>query len=111
SYYKVTYRKRGERKMPSFRKCAVSVAALAAAAFAAPALAADAAPVAAGAPATTPVTDAMLHTPPPGEWLMWRRDYSAWGYSPLDQVNARNVNQLALVWSFGTTPGRQEGTP
>ena len=97
--------------MPSFRKCAVSVAALAAAAFAAPALAADAAPVAAGAPATTPVTDAMLHTPPPGEWLMWRRDYSAWGYSPLDQVNARNVNQLALVWSFGTTPGRQEGTP
>ena len=35
----------------------------------------------------TPVTEAMLLNPPDGEWLMWRRKYSHWGYSPLDQIN------------------------
>src|SRR5438874_3951133 len=25
----------------------------------------------------TPVTDAMLRNPPPGDWLMWRRTYNA----------------------------------
>ena len=57
------------------------------------------------------VTDAMLKAPPAGEWLMWRRSYNAWGYSPLDQVNAGNVKNLRLVWSTGLTTGRQEGTP
>ncbi|HTI67300.1 MAG TPA: PQQ-binding-like beta-propeller repeat protein [Caulobacteraceae bacterium] len=60
---------------------------------------------------TSPVTDAMLKAPPPGEWLMWRRNFAAWGYSPLDQVNVGNVKNLQLVWSRGTTAGRQEGTP
>jgi alcohol dehydrogenase (cytochrome c) len=64
-----------------------------------------------GAPATTPVTDAMLKAPPEGEWLMWRRNYGAWGYSPLAQVTAANVKTLRLVWSTGVTAGRQEGTP
>ena len=64
-----------------------------------------------GAPATTPVTDAMLKAPPAGEWLMWRRNFQSWGYSPLDQVNAGNVKNLQLVWSTGVTAGRQEGTP
>lgn len=31
-----------------------------------------------------PVTEAMLLEPPPGDWLMWRRTYNHWGYSPLD---------------------------
>ncbi|HIC68235.1 MAG TPA: hypothetical protein EYO90_01745, partial [Candidatus Latescibacteria bacterium] len=31
----------------------------------------------------TPVTEAMLLSPPDGEWLMWRRNYGHWGYSPL----------------------------
>jgi alcohol dehydrogenase (cytochrome c) len=60
---------------------------------------------------TSPVTDQMLHSPPPGEWLMWRGNFASWGYSPLSQVNAKNVGQLRLVWSRGTTSGRQEGTP
>ena len=30
----------------------------------------------------TPVTDAMLRNPPPGDWLNWRRTYNGWGYSP-----------------------------
>lgn len=35
----------------------------------------------------TPVSQAMLLEPPDGEWLMWRRTYDHWGYSPLAQIN------------------------
>jgi alcohol dehydrogenase (cytochrome c) len=59
----------------------------------------------------TPVTDAMLANPPPGDWLMWRRTLDSWGYSPLEQVTRRNVAQLRLVWSRALGPGDQEGTP
>ena len=48
----------------------------------------------------TPVTDEMLTSPPPGEWLSWRGTPSSWGYSPLDQINTDNVNQLQLKWSL-----------
>ena len=33
-----------------------------------------------------PVTDEMLKNPPPGDWLMARRNYQAWSYSPLTEV-------------------------
>jgi len=59
----------------------------------------------------TPVTDAMLAKPPPADWLMWRGTYDGWGYSPLEQINGRNVGQLRLVWSRSLAPGDQEGTP
>src|SRR6187200_2374908 len=59
----------------------------------------------------SPVTDATLSTPAPGDWLMWRRTLNSWGYSPLDQINRANVRQLAMVWSRPLTPGIQEGTP
>jgi PQQ-dependent dehydrogenase (methanol/ethanol family) len=60
----------------------------------------------------TPVTDAMLLAPDPADWLMWRRTLDSWGYSPLDQINRRNVSRLALVWSRGLAEGAsQEGTP
>ena len=36
----------------------------------------------------TPVTDAMLRDPDPGDWLMIRRNYQAWSHSPLTQINA-----------------------
>ena len=42
----------------------------------------------------TPVTDAMLRNPPASDWLMWRRTYNGWGYSPLDQINKDNVKDL-----------------
>ena len=42
----------------------------------------------------TPVTDAMLRDPPASDWLMWRRTYNGWGYSPLDQINKDNVKNL-----------------
>ena len=58
-----------------------------------------------------PVTDAMLQNPSDDDWMMWRRTLDGWGYSPLDQVNRENVEDLRLVWSRGMTEGRQQGTP
>ena len=59
----------------------------------------------------TPVTDEMLLNPPDGDWLMWRRTYDGWGYSPLDQINKENVGDLRLAWSWAMTPGRTQETP
>jgi alcohol dehydrogenase (cytochrome c) len=61
--------------------------------------------------AMSPVTDAMLRNPPPADWLMWRRTYNGWGYSPLDQINKDNVKNLQPVWSWSMTPGPTETTP
>jgi alcohol dehydrogenase (cytochrome c) len=58
-----------------------------------------------------PVTDAMLEKPAPGDWLMWRRTLDGWGYSPLNQIDKRNVGQLKLVWKREMTTGVQEATP
>jgi PQQ-dependent dehydrogenase (methanol/ethanol family) len=58
-----------------------------------------------------PVTDAMLASPDSADWLMWRRTFDHWGYSPLDQIDRRNVAGLALVWTRALGPGDQEGTP
>jgi alcohol dehydrogenase (cytochrome c) len=57
-----------------------------------------------------PVTDAMLQNPDPADWLMWRRTLDNWGYSPLDQIDRRNVAQLKLVWTRQLADGDQEGT-
>jgi alcohol dehydrogenase (cytochrome c) len=48
----------------------------------------------------TPVTDEMLRNPPPGDWLHWRRTYDGWGYSPLTQINRKNVKDLKVAWTF-----------
>src|SRR6266853_1846580 len=59
-----------------------------------------------------PVTEAMLRNPPPGDWLNWRRTDNAWGYSPLEQITRRNVQQLQLAWSWAMeSTGAQEATP
>jgi alcohol dehydrogenase (cytochrome c) len=58
-----------------------------------------------------PVTDAMLQNPAPGDWLMWRRTLNGWGYSPLEQINKRNVANLEQVWSHDMGTGIQEATP
>ncbi len=58
-----------------------------------------------------PVTEAALLNPDPDDWLMWRRTLDLWGYSPLTQIDAGNVQQLRLVWTRGLEPGIQEGTP
>ncbi len=52
-----------------------------------------------------PVTDAMLRNPDPGDWLMARRTYQAWSYSPLAEINAKNVKDLKLAWSWAMNEG------
>lgn len=47
-----------------------------------------------------PVTDAMLRNPDPGDWLMARRNYQAWSYSPLEEITRANVKDLKLAWSW-----------
>ncbi len=59
----------------------------------------------------TPVTDAMLESPAPGDWLMWRRTLDGWGYSPLDQIDRENVSDLRMVWTRALTQGSNQGTP
>lgn len=59
----------------------------------------------------TPVTDALLTTPPPGSWLQWRRTWDAKGFSPLDQVNKSNVANLRVAWSLALPPGPNNATP
>ncbi len=34
-----------------------------------------------------------------GDWPMYRRDYSGTGYSPLTQINTKNVSSLKEVWT------------
>lgn len=58
-----------------------------------------------------PVTDEMLRDPDPSDWLMWRRTYDSWGFSPLDQIDRDNVGQLQVAWSWAMEPGRQQTTP
>jgi alcohol dehydrogenase (cytochrome c) len=57
----------------------------------------------------SPVTDARLESPEPRNWLMFLREYNSWSYSPLRQINARNVANLVPVWtmSTGTAEGHQ----
>ena len=50
------------------------------------------------------VTQAMLNDPDPSDWLMWRRTYEGWGYSPLDQIDRNNVHALQLAWSYALDP-------
>lgn len=59
----------------------------------------------------TPVTAERLRQPPPESWLSWRRTYDGWGYSPLDQINQRNVGGLTLAWSWALSPGPSPTTP
>jgi alcohol dehydrogenase (cytochrome c) len=59
----------------------------------------------------TTVTDTMLRNPPASDWLMWRRTYNGYGYSPLDQINKDNVKDLQVAWTWSLTPGATETTP
>jgi alcohol dehydrogenase (cytochrome c) len=55
----------------------------------------------------TPVTAERLKNPEDNNWLLFRRTYDGWGYSPLSQITPANVGNLQLVWSFAT--GQVEG--
>lgn len=53
-----------------------------------------------------------LNDPPPGEWPQFGRDAAATRYSPLDQINVGNVENLVMTWArdlgFSQT---HQGTP
>jgi alcohol dehydrogenase (cytochrome c) len=55
------------------------------------------------------VTAARLSTPADGDWLMVRRTYDGWGYSPLSLISRNTVGRLQPVWVFatGVTNGHQ----
>ena len=53
----------------------------------------------------------MLRDPPPGDWLMFRRTYDGWGYSPLDEITTKNVGSLELAWVWAMTDGSNQPTP
>jgi alcohol dehydrogenase (cytochrome c) len=54
-----------------------------------------------------PVTAERLLKPADGDWLMFRRTYDGWGYSPLSQITPANAGHLKLVWTL--TTGQLEG--
>ena len=54
-----------------------------------------------------PVTAERLKNPADGDWLMIRRTYDGWGYSPLDQITPANVARLQPAWVFSTGVGQR----
>jgi alcohol dehydrogenase (cytochrome c) len=59
----------------------------------------------------TPVTEELLRSPPPGDWLTWRRTYDDQGFSPLRQIDRRNVRRLRVAWTWSLPNGPNETTP
>jgi alcohol dehydrogenase (cytochrome c) len=55
----------------------------------------------------SPVSEARLQNPEPGNWLMYRRTYDGQGFSPLTQITSDNVKDLVPSWTFST--GQVEG--
>jgi alcohol dehydrogenase (cytochrome c) len=53
------------------------------------------------------VTAERLRKPEDANWMLFRRTYDGWGYSPLSEVTPANVGRLELAWSFAT--GQVEG--
>src|SRR5262245_59621306 len=66
-----------------------------------------------GSPSPVPasVTDEVLRSPNAADWPAWRRDRSGTGYSPLDEINRRNVARLRLAWASTLEPGSLEPEP
>ena len=60
-----------------------------------------------------PVTDERLLDPGPEDWLMYRRTYDGWGFSPLDQIDTSNVVDLVPAWTIRThaDDGQPQGPP
>ncbi|MGE3533053.1 MAG: PQQ-binding-like beta-propeller repeat protein [Steroidobacteraceae bacterium] len=59
-----------------------------------------------------PVTEKMLLDPDPSDWLMINRTYDSQRYSPLKQIDTKNVGQLRMAWSRGIgSSGTNETVP
>ena len=66
-------------------------------------------PAAQKPPGYSSVTAERLRNPAAGDWLMVRRSYDGWGYSPLTQITTANVATLRPAWivSTGVTNGHE----
>ena len=53
-----------------------------------------------------PVTAERLRKPDDQDWLMIRRTYDGWGFSPLSDITPANVQRLKPVWVFSTAEAR-----
>jgi alcohol dehydrogenase (cytochrome c) len=49
-----------------------------------------------------PVTKERLKTPEDSDWLMIRRTWDGWGYSPLTEITPKNVARLQPAWVLST---------
>lgn len=58
-----------------------------------------------------PVDAAMLTSPSEGDWLFWRRNYEAHGYSPLKSITAANVGSLRVAWTWSLPTGPSQAPP
>lgn len=59
-----------------------------------------------------PISNEQILNPADGDWPSWRRTIDNQGYSPLDQVNKKNVKQLDLAWAWSMpVGGLQETAP
>jgi len=56
------------------------------------------------------VSKARLLKPEDRNWLMIRRTYDGWGYSPLDKITPANVSRLKMVWSGKMVNPQRRGT-
>jgi alcohol dehydrogenase (cytochrome c) len=58
-----------------------------------------------------PVTAKVLENPDPADWLMYSRTYDAQRFSPLKQIDRRNVGTLARAWRKELPSGPVEAIP
>src|SRR5580700_5376986 len=58
-----------------------------------------------------PVTADRLKNPEDSNWLMIRRTYDGWGYSPLTEITPDNVKRLRPVWIFSTGETKVHESP
>ncbi len=58
-----------------------------------------------------PVTAERLKQPEDSNWLMIRRTYDGWGYSPLQEITPNNIQRLRPVWVFSTGEIRGHEAP
>src|SRR4030095_5026527 len=52
------------------------------------------------------VTAERLKNPNDEDWLMIRRTYDGWGFSPLTDITPANVQRLRPAWVFSTAAPR-----
>ena len=57
------------------------------------------------------VTQKRLDNPKDGEWLLYRRTYDSWGYSPLEEINRDNVAKLRPLWTLSTGVNEAHQSP